>query len=165
VTFERTSVRLWKRLEREERLAAASAFWAEPAREVFGTAVDKIAKARHMRPQTVLKMSEGDRAGALASILDPGEPLAASLLVSLHLAERRPLLGAFLDALGLAHEDGVLGEEAENDPPVTLDAARRGLEAVRAAHPPRQVSVYLNTLWLQDADRWGVLAELELPVE
>jgi hypothetical protein len=162
LAFEKTSVRLWKRLDREERVVAARAFWAEPAREVFGTAVEKIAQARRMRPQTVLKMSEGERATALAGILDPGEPLAASLLVSLHLAERRPLLCAFLDGLGLAHEDGVLGEETGDEPPVTLDAARRSVEAL-GDHPPRQVSVYLNTLWLQDPDRWGVLGDLELP--
>jgi hypothetical protein len=163
VAFEKTSVRLWKRLEREERLAAATAFWAEPGREVVGTAVDKIAKARRMRPQTVIRMSDTERASALAGILDPGETLAASLLVALHLSQRRPLLGAYLDALGLPHEDGVLGEEADNAPPVSLDAARAAAEALRKAHPPRALAVYLNTLWLQDPERWGCLAELELP--
>jgi len=163
VTFEKTSVRLWKKLEREERLAATRAFWAEPMREVFGTAVEKIALSRRMRPQTVLKMSEAERATALAGILEPGEPLAASLLVALHLSQRRPLLGAYLDALGLPHEDGVLGEEADAGPPVTVEAARRAAEAIRGAHPARAIAVYLNTLWLQDPERWSCLAELELP--
>jgi hypothetical protein len=165
VPFEKTSVRLWKRLEREERLAAATAFWAEPAREVVGTAVEKIAQARRMRPQTVPKMSDAERSGALAGLLDPGEPLAASLLVSLHLSRRRPLLGAFLDALGLPHQEGVLGEEPDAGVPVTREAARAAVEAIRAAHPPRDVAVYLNTLWLQDPERWSALADpdLELP--
>jgi hypothetical protein len=158
-----TSVRLWKKLEREERLAATTAFWAEPTREVFGTAVEKIAQSRHMRPQTVLKMSEAERASALAGILDPGEPLAASLLVSLHLSQRRPLLGAYLDALGLPHEDGVLGEEADAGPPVTADAARSAADTIRETHPAHHIAVYLNTLWLQDPERWSCLAELELP--
>jgi hypothetical protein len=152
---------LWKRLEKDERLAAARAFWAEPAREVFGTAVEKIAQTRRMRPQTVLKMPEGERAGALAGILDPGEPVAASLLVSLHLAERRPLLGAFLDALKLPHENGVLSDE-EDSGPVSLDAAREAVAAIRDGHAPRQLEVYLNTLWLQDPERWSSLSDLEL---
>lgn len=163
MAFEKTSVRLWKKLEREERLAAATAFWAEPAREVIGAAVERIAQSRRMRPQTVLKLSDAERASALAGILDPGEPLAASLLVSLHLSQRRPLLSAYLDALGLPHEDGVLGEEADASPPVSLAAAQAAAEAIRGAHPARAIAVYLNTLWLQDPERWGSLDGLELP--
>ena len=35
--------------------------------------------------------------------------------------------------------------------------ARRGVDAVRAAFPEDQVRTYLNTLWLQDHDRWEAL--------
>ena len=53
-------------------------------------------------------MDAESQARAVAQILDPGEGLAASLLVALHLGERRAVLSTFLDAVGLPHEDGIL---------------------------------------------------------
>jgi hypothetical protein len=87
---------------------------------------------------------------------EPSELLAASLLVALHLGERRSLLAAFLDAAGLVHDGGLLSDEP-GSPPVGEGAARRGFEAVAKDFPADQVRTYLNTLWLQDHDRWEVL--------
>src|SRR6185436_12281280 len=109
--FEKTATRLWKRLTREERLTAASAFWHEPPQEVAGSALAAIVKARHLRPQVARALDEEEKARSLASVLDPGETVASALLVALHLGERRPILAAFLDAAGLPHENGVLKEE------------------------------------------------------
>jgi hypothetical protein len=158
MSLQPTTTRLWKHLPPEERLAAANAFFKEPSPEVVGMALGAIVRARHMRPQAARALDPEAQARILATVLDPGEPLAASLLVSLHLAERRPLLGAFLDAVGLPHENGVLKEEGEGAP---LDEAqvRKGLQAL-GAFPPSQVETYLNTLWLQDPERWGVLSKV-----
>src|SRR5512147_524502 len=145
-----TATRIWKHLTPEERLAAAHAFFAEPTRELAGTAVAALAKARHMRPQAARSLPPDAQARILATTLDPGEPLAQGLLVSLHLAERRPLLAAFLDALGLPNED------AEPLPPVTEDAARHAVASL-SAFPREQVLTYLNTLLLQDPERWKAL--------
>lgn len=154
--FERTAGRLWKRLTREERAAAARHFCAQPPQEVFGSALAAIIKARHLRPQVARSMPPEEQARALAGVLDPGEPVAASLLVALHLGERRPLLKAFLDAAGLPHEEGLLKEEADRVP-FTDENARAGVQALLSAFPREQVEVYLNTLFLQDPDRWGPL--------
>ena len=40
-------------------------------------------------------------------------------------------------------------------------AAREGVRAP-AAFPPQQVETYLNTLWLQDPDRWQSLEAVSL---
>src|SRR5512143_2924963 len=89
--FATTATRLWKRLSQEERLAAAAAFWHEPPEAMAGVAVGAIAKARRMRPQAARALHEEARTNALAGIHDPGESLAGSLLVALHLGSRRPL--------------------------------------------------------------------------
>lgn len=160
--FEPTSIRLWKRLDPQERLAAALHFWKEPPAAVVGPALGALVKARRLRPQAARTLPPDQQAKILASILDPGESVASFLLVALHLGERRLLLRAFLDALGLPHEDGVLKEEADN---VTIDDEKIG-SAVRqlaGQFPCAQVEVYLNTLWLQDPERWGVLTKLEVP--
>jgi hypothetical protein len=156
MAFHSTATRLWKHLPPEERLLAATAFFAEPPSELAGAAVGALVKARHLRPQAARSLAPDAQARILATVLDPGEPLSQGLLVSLHLAHRRPLLGAFLDALGLPHEDGVLKEEADAMAPVALDKAKAATAAL-ASFPPADVRTYLNTLWLQDPDRWAVL--------
>src|SRR5512143_115190 len=156
MTLHDTATRLWKHLPHEERLAAAKAFFAETPAELAGVALGALAKARHMRPQAARKLPPDAQARVLASVLDPGEPLAQGLLVALHLAERRPLLAAFLDALGLPHEGGLLKEEADAAPPVGEEKAR-GAVASLSSFPPGQVLTYLNTLWLQDRERWAAL--------
>jgi hypothetical protein len=161
VSFEKTSTRLWKRLGPPDRLAAAAAFWRQPSQDLVGTAIGAIVKARHMRPQAARSLSEDAQARALAAILDPGEQLASGLLVGLHLAERRALLATFLDAIGLPHEEGVLKEDDDAGAPLEEDKARAGVRALAAAHPREQVETYLNALWLQDPQRWGILTRYE----
>ena len=54
------------------------------------------------------------------------ELVAARLLVAYHLAQQRPMMGSFLDALGIAHEDGLIADEdVEAPPPERAEAARR----------------------------------------
>ncbi|HEY7925774.1 MAG TPA: hypothetical protein VII62_21490, partial [Vicinamibacteria bacterium] len=74
-------------------------------------------------------------------------------------ADRRALLGAFLDGLQLPHEDGILKEEADAAPPVSEEHARAALSGL-SSYPDDQVRTYLNTLWLQDPERWGSLERL-----
>jgi hypothetical protein len=157
--FEETAVRLWKRLEREEKIAAATRFFEEPSQEVYGSALGAIVKARHLRPQVARSMAPEEQARALASVLDPGEPVAAALLVALHLGPRRAMLATFLDAVGLPHEDGILKDEADA---VTIDDAhlRGGIKALQARFSASEIQAYLNTLWLQDPDRWSALRAL-----
>jgi hypothetical protein len=151
-----TATRLWKHLPPEDRLAAAMAFFAEPPPELAPSALAVLASARHMRPQAARALSPDAQARILATVLDPGESLAQGLLIALHLAERRPMLAAFLDALGLPHEDGVLKEEADTLPPVEEEKARAAAAAL-TRFPSPQVLVYLNALWLQDPERWAAL--------
>jgi hypothetical protein len=160
VRFEPTAARLWKRLSREERNVAAATFWKDTPAEVTGMALAAVVKARHMRPQVARSLPPDEQARALASVLDVGEPVASSLLVALHLGERRSMLATFLDAAGLAHENGLLKDDAD-ETAVGGESAARGIAALRAAgHSPEQVRTYLNTLWLQDRDRWKALEDL-----
>ena len=161
--FEPTAARLWKRLSRDERNAAAASFWKDTPAEVTGMALAALIKARHMRPQVARALPPEEQARALASVLDVGEPVAASLLVALHLGDRRSMLATFLDAAGLPHDNGVLKDDAEQGV-VAEESARKGVAALRAAgHSPEQVRTYLNTLWLQDPDRWKALEGVSEP--
>jgi hypothetical protein len=157
MAFQPTATRIWKHLPQEDRLAAATAFFADTPAELTGPSIGALAKARHLRPQAARALAHDAQARILATVLDPGEPLAQGLLVALHLGQRRPLLRAFLDAVSLPHEDGVLKEEGDAPaPPVSPEQARTGVAAL-ASFPAAQVRTYFNTLWLQDPDRWGAL--------
>jgi hypothetical protein len=150
-----TATRIWKHLPPGDRLTATTAFFNEVPAELAGVALGALAKARNMRPQAVRRLPIDAQARILSTVLEPGEPLAQGLLVALHLADRRPLLAAFLDALALPHENGVLKEESEGAP-LTVDEARAALHAL-SAFPREHVLTYLNTLWLQDSERWAAL--------
>jgi hypothetical protein len=158
MAFHPTASRLWKSLPLGERQLAATAFSNDPSPELVASALGALVKARRMRPQAARSLSPEAQARILATVLDPGESLAQGLLVALHIAERRELLGAFLDALGLPHEGGILAEEANETPPPSADAARKALGTL-GAFPAEQVQTYVNTLWLQDPERWAALPE------
>jgi hypothetical protein len=160
LAFVTTAARLWKRLTSAEKLAASTHFWRETPEDVAGAAFVAMARARHMRPQAARALKTDERARILATLAEPGETVAAALLVALHLGERRPLLAAFLDSLGLPHEDGILKEEASQSPPPSADQAATALQKLLERFAPQEVATYLNTLWLQDPDHWHSLEAL-----
>jgi hypothetical protein len=162
--FEPNALRLWKTLTRDEREHAARAFWERPPEEVAATAAHEIVKLLKMRPQAFHKVSPESRVRALAGLANPPETVAEALLVALHLEARRPLLVAFLDALAIPHEEGLIAEEVEIET-VTATRAREALVALRPAHPAAAIRVYWNALWLQDRERWAGLAEIADEVE
>jgi hypothetical protein len=140
------------------RLQAAEAFWKEE--DGVEQQVEAMALlARHLKARP--KFVQGLPAERLARYLAhyPGMPemLAARLLVSYHLAHQRAMLRAFLDALGIEHQDGLINEEVAGA--IGRDRLEAGVAALEAGFPAGDVSLYLATLLAQDPDTWGALAE------
>lgn len=157
--FEPTALRLWKTLPRDERERAARAFWERPPEEAAAAAAQEIVKLLKMRPQAFHKISAESRVRALAGLANPPETVAEALVIALHLEERRPLLAAFLDALAIPHEEGLIADDVEIEP-VAAERARGALAALAPAHPAPAIRLYWNALWLQDRERWAGLAEV-----
>src|SRR5215207_4965752 len=108
-----TPSRLWKRMTSEQRLLAARAFWSdEQATDDQIQAVMLISQQKKFRPKTVLSLDDERKAKHFASLVTLPDALAARALVVYHLAEQRPMMAAFLDALGIAHENGLIQDEA-----------------------------------------------------
>src|SRR5882724_8280839 len=151
----RTPSRLRKLMTSEQRHRAASALWGEDeATNDQMQAALLIAKKMKFRPKTVMGLDDEHKARYLASVPDPPEDLAARLLIVYHLAEQRPMMGAFLDALGIAHENGLIREDARTPDPSKLAAAAA---AIAREYPAPDVALYLNTLLWQDPAAWGSL--------
>lgn len=151
-----TPALIWHELPSATRLAMAEAFWAdEDSVPQQAEAVQAIASQLRFRPQSVLKLAPEKLARHLASMHRVSENLAGRLLVVYHLASQRPMLEAFLDALGIAHENGVIAESSSHTPdPETLQAAA---DRLRTQFAVADVRLYLRTLAAQDPETWSGL--------
>lgn len=151
--------RLWRRLSDENRMRAALAFWNEE--EITADqmqAVTAIAQQKKFRPKSVISLPIETRARYLANLSGISEPLAARALVAYHLDAQRPMMAAFLDELGIPHDQGTIADEELQPPdPEKLAAAARKLGE---AFPRPDVAIYLSTLLCQDPVTWAGLAEL-----
>ncbi|MCL4847221.1 MAG: hypothetical protein KJ066_11840 [Acidobacteria bacterium] len=151
--------RLWKSMSEERRLAAARAFWADEQSvaeqaEVIGL----VARQIHFRPRSVIGLPAEKKARLLVRMGSVSDAVAGRLLVAYHLDSQRPMMGAFLDALGIAHEEGLIVDEKLEAPPAERLAG--AAETLRGSFPADDVALYFSTLLLQDPDTWGGLREV-----
>jgi hypothetical protein len=151
--------KLWKNLPIERRLAAADAFWRdEQGLDQQIEAVVTLAKRLNFRSRSLQALPIERKAKMLAQAPDVSDTVAARALVAYHFANERPLMAAFLDALGITHEDGLIADEQVAAP----DRARleHAIGDVRSKFPAEAVDLYLRTLVAIDGDTWGGIDEL-----
>ena len=139
----------------ELRQQAARAFWQdEEATDDQVQAVLAIARQKKFRPKFVLGLDTDRKARHLATLGSLPDTIAARVLIVYHLAEQRPMMGAFLDALGIQHENGLIKDDDVKPDPAKLEPAAA---QIAQQFPAEQVSLYLNTLLCQDPETWGAL--------
>ena len=150
---------LWKQLTPERKAQAADAFWRDENGGVEqAEAIAAIAQRLKFRPKSVVALPIDKKVRYLTSMPVVSELLAARLLVAYHLQHQRPMMAAFLDAVGIRHEDGLIDDEEVRPPdPETL---RKAGETLNASFAAEEVSLYFATLVWQDPDTWGALADL-----
>jgi len=150
-----TPSRLWRHMTLDQRQRAALAFWsdAEATDDQLQAAL-LIAQQKKFRPKTVVGLDVDRKARHLATLPSLPDNLAARALVLYHLAEQRPMMSAFLDALGIAHENGLIQEENVKPDAAKLQAA---VDTLTKQFPDEDVRLYLSTLVSQDPDTWGAL--------
>jgi hypothetical protein len=151
--------RLWKTMTLDQRQRAARAFWQqEEAADDQVQAALLIAQQKKFRPKSVVALDLDRKARHLATLASLPDQLAARALVVYHLAEQRAMMGAFLDALGIKHENGLIEEDSVKPEPDKLGPA---VEKLKAEFPAEDVRLYLETLKSQDPETWGGLADVE----
>lgn len=151
--------RLWRRMPPDRRLSAAELFWNdEESADQQLEAVAAIASHMKFRPKSVIGLSVERRTKYLASLPKISDAVAARALVTYHLERQRPMMAAFLDALGIAHENGLIQED--DVPKPDPDRLRAAAAELSASFPPEDVALYFSTLISQDPETWGALADL-----
>ena len=151
--------KLWRRLPVERRTEAATLFWSdEQSIDQQMEAVGAIASHMKFRPRSVADLPIEKKARYLATLPTVSDTIAARALINYHLERQRPMMGAFLDSLGITHENGLISDEAVSKP--DEGKLERAAAALATTFPPDDVSLYFATLVSQDPDTWGGLAEL-----
>ena len=154
-------MQLWASLDPDVRVAAARALYAHdwgesPTRREADFA---IMHGMRFRETAVRQLSVDKRAHYLARSVRPTDSLAGSLLLALHLEQRRAMLSAFLDALKIPHENGLISEDHDMKPPAAA-SLEKAAKTLRDQFPPDEVELYLATLYVLDSETWAGLAPL-----
>ena len=139
----------------DKRLVAANAFWTdEHGHEQQVEVIVTLARKMNFRPKSVPALPLERRAKLLAG-MDVSDAVASRALIAYHLAAERPMMGAFLDALNIAHDNGLI--TAEEVPAPDKAQLAEAVQTLKAAFPEDAVRLYLHTLVLLDGDTWSDL--------
>jgi hypothetical protein len=154
-----TPAEIWKQLPADKRVAAAEAFWRdEQSPDIqmqHAEAVITLARRLNFRPKSLQALPIERRSKQLAQVDDVSDAIATRALIAFHFAAQRPLMSAFLDALGIAHNQGLI--TADQVTPPDRQALREAAGRLKGTFPDEDVSLYLRTLSALDADTWGGL--------
>ncbi|MFI5075851.1 MAG: hypothetical protein ACHQRO_00845, partial [Vicinamibacteria bacterium] len=114
-----------------------------------------LSKKRNFRYKSVESMAPERKTTHLLKLAQVTVGVAARLLVTYHLSTQRAMMGAFLDGLGIRHEDGLIDTDDVPKPePAVLEKAAK---AIVAAYPAEDVRLYFTTLLMQDPETWAGL--------
>jgi len=150
--------KIWRRMPLERRLDAAGLFWDdEHSADQQMEAVSAIATQMKFRPRSVVALAPEKRAKYLAQLPAISDTIAARALVNYHLERQRPMMSAFLDLLGIPHENGLISDENVAKPEAAK--VQQAAKDLAGKFPPDDVSLYLTTLVSQDPETWEPLVD------
>ncbi len=118
-----------------------------------------VAEAKRVRPIFLERQPRAERHASMVSALaKPNLDAAAGALIRAWLVQKQtPMLIAFLDALGIAHDKGVVEDLPSSVDDTKLKAA---VEALLGKYPHETVAVYLNAFNDMNAAGWPNLKAL-----
>ena len=156
--IERRPAALWKAMTDAQRLAAAQAFWADDESVAEQTEVMLLLSRKlNFRYKSVESMAPERKIAHLLKLAQVSENVAARLLVTYHLATQRKMMGAFLDGLGIKHDDGLI--DTDDVPKPESAKLESSAKAIVEAYPAEDVRLYFTTLLMQDPETWAGLEQ------
>jgi hypothetical protein len=150
---------IWKNLPPATRVDVAEAFWRDDQSQDIevqhAEVVIALARRLNFRPKSLQALPVERRAKQLAQLEDVSDAVATRALIAFHFRSRRPLMAAFLDALGIAHDQGLI--TADEVAPPAKDKLVAAAQALKGGFPDEDVALYLRTLSALDGETWGQL--------
>jgi len=135
------------------------AFTFDEEKPTYRAVLQAVAEARHVRLVFLERQARTQRnATILATLTRPNLDVAAGTLLRIWLVKKQSaMLVDFLNALGIANENGVVEDlpAAVEDP--MLKAA---VDSLLAKYPPETVAVYLNAFNDMNQANWPNLKSL-----
>ncbi|MBN2506987.1 MAG: hypothetical protein JXQ71_09865 [Verrucomicrobia bacterium] len=126
---------------------------------LYKTTLAAVAQARHVRPVFLERQPRVERFAQMIATLGRPQltPAANTLLSTWLLKKHGPLLAAFLDALKIPHDNGVV----ETLPKAVDDAAlRSAVDQLIMKFPAQIVAVYLHAFNEMNEAHWPNLEAL-----
>ena len=125
----------------------------ESDKPLYRAALSAVAEARKLRPVFFERQPRGERhAAMLQTLTRPSLDLVTGNLIRTWLLKKyNSMLCDFLDALGIAHKEGVV-----EDLPAAMDDARlrAAVDALLTKYPAEIVAVYLNAFNDMNEANW-----------
>ena len=125
----------------------------EADKPLYRTTLSAVAEARKVRPVYLERQARNQRHTAmLATLTKPTlEPVTANLIRAWLLKKHKGMLVDFLDALGIAHKEGVV-----EGLPASMEEGklRLAVDALLAKYPAEVVAVYLNAFNEMNEVEW-----------
>jgi hypothetical protein len=131
----------------------------ETDKAVYRATLNAVAEARRVRPVFLERQPKPQRhAAMLASLTRPGlEMITANLIRTWLLKKYKDMLCDFLDALGIAHKDGVVEDLPDSVEDAKLNAA---IDVLLGKYPREVVAVYLHAFQEMNEVQWTNLKTL-----
>lgn len=114
-------------------------------------AIAAIARRMNFRTKSVQALPIDRKARQLAQMTDVSDAVATRALIAYHFSTQRPLMAAFLNALGVANDNGLITAE---EVPVPETEQLKAAVGQLAEFPGEDVLLYLRTLTAVDEDTW-----------
>ena len=134
-------------------------FSFETDKPSYKSTLNAVAQTRHVRPVFLERMPRAQRhAMMIADLAKPFLEQAAGGLIRVWLVKKqRAMLIDFLNALGIAHSEGVV-----DDLPKEMDDAKlkSAVDTLLAKYPPEAVAVYLHAFNDMNEASWPNLKTL-----
>lgn len=128
-------------------------------KEIYKATLAAVAQQQKVRPQFLERKPRAERHPSMLNILTRAsmEPTTANLLRNWLLKKHRSLLEDFLNAVGIAHKEGVV-----EDVPDTMEDAKvqSAVDILLGKHPAPLVSVYLHIFNQMNDPRWANLDKI-----
>ena len=134
-------------------------FTFESEKPTYRAVLQAVAEAKKLRPVFLERQAKPERhATMLGTLTRPHLDIAAGTLLRTWLVKKHSaMLVDFLNALGIANENGVV----ENLPDSVDDAKlKAAVDTLLAKHPPEAVAVYLNAFNGMNEANWPNLKTL-----